>query len=79
MALPAKNPDLGFKPGDHVRAFCDGSGNYLDDTAVDFVAKGLRSGSKCSRSLDTPSSVQGRLIIQRPCYIPNQQFPGELP
>lgn len=77
MALPAKNPDLGFKPGDHVCTFCDGGGNYLGDTVVDFVAKGLRSGGKCIRSLDAPSPARGRLIIRHPCCIPNRQFPGE--
>ena len=61
MALPAQNPDLGFQPGDHICAFYNGGGNYLDDIVVDFVFKGLGAGNKCICFIDTPSSVQARI------------------
>jgi hypothetical protein len=40
VALPApRSPDLGFQPGDHVHAFYNGGGNYLDDIVVYFSAR----------------------------------------
>lgn len=61
MALPARNPDLGFQPGDHVCAFYNGGGSYLDDLVVDFVSEGLRAGNTTRRSqrMQTSGTPQG--------------------
>ena len=71
MSLPlrADSPGLGFQPGDHICAFYNGGGNFLDDIVVDFVSKGLQAGNKCICFMDTPSSVRdripGELIAER--------------
>lgn len=61
MARPAQDPDLGFKPGDHVCAFYNGGTSHLDDIVVDFVSRGLHAGNKCICFLDAPSAVQARV------------------
>jgi hypothetical protein len=53
-------PDLGYKLGDHVCAFYNGS-SLLDDIVVDYVSKGLRAGDKCVCFIDTPSAVRDRI------------------
>jgi MEDS: MEthanogen/methylotroph, DcmR Sensory domain len=62
MTIPAaRNPDLGFQPGDHVCAFYNGGGNRLDDIVVDFVSEGLRAGNKCICFIDARTPVQARI------------------
>ncbi|HEX6521840.1 MAG TPA: MEDS domain-containing protein, partial [Streptosporangiaceae bacterium] len=62
MTIPAaRNPDLGFQPGDHVCAFYNGGGNHLDDIVVDFVSEGLGAGNKCICFIDAPAPVQARI------------------
>ncbi len=55
--------DLDFQVGDHVCAFYNGGGSTLDDIAVDYVSRGLRTGNKCAcfSFADTASSVLDRI------------------
>lgn len=66
MSLPllADSPSLGFQPGDHICAFYNGGGNFLDDIVVDFVSKGLQAGNKCIGFIDTPSPVRDRIPVE---------------
>jgi hypothetical protein len=59
--LLADRPDLDFQPGDHICAFYNGGGNFLDNIVVDFVSKGLQAGNKCICFIDSPSSVRDRI------------------
>jgi hypothetical protein len=54
-------PELGFRLGDHVCAFYNGGGDFLNDIVSDFVSKGLQAGNKCICFIDTPSSVRDRI------------------
>jgi hypothetical protein len=61
-------PELGFQLGDHVCAFYNGGGNFLDDIVVDFLSRGLQAGNKCICFMDSPASVQSRIpgeFVQR--------------
>jgi hypothetical protein len=53
-------PELGFRLGDHVCAFYNGS-TSLDDIVVDYLSQGLRDGHKCFGMVDTPSTVRDRI------------------
>jgi len=62
MTAPAaRDPGLGFVPGDHVCAFYSSSRNVLDDIVVDYIAEGLQAGNKVFAMVDQPSSVHGRV------------------
>src|SRR5689334_22459745 len=62
--MSAQNPDLGFRPGDHVCAFYNGSRNVLDDIVVDYVTKGLQAGDKVFCMVDEPATVHSRVSPQ---------------
>ena len=62
MTIPAaRDPALGFVPGDHVCAFYSGSKNVLEDIVVDYITKGLEAGDKVFCMVDEPSAVHGRV------------------
>jgi hypothetical protein len=62
MTIPAaREPSLGFVPGDHVCAFYNSSRSILDDIVVDYVTKGLQEGNRVFCMVDQPSAVQGRV------------------
>jgi MEDS: MEthanogen/methylotroph, DcmR Sensory domain len=62
MAIPAaRDPALGFAPGDHVCAFYSGSRNLLDDIVVDYITRGLEAGHKVFCMVDEPSAVHGKI------------------
>lgn len=70
MTQPVSDiPELGFQLGDHVCAFYNGGGDFLNDIVVDFVSKGLQAGNKCVCFIDTPSLVRER--------IPNELVPRD--
>jgi hypothetical protein len=55
--------DLGWKVSDHVCAFYNEGGNFLDDIIVDYLTKGLQAGNKCAFFCfnDTASRVRERI------------------
>ncbi len=59
--MPVRNPDLDFKPGDHVCAFYSGGQSQRDDIVVDFISPGLLAGDKCICFIDGPESVAARV------------------
>jgi hypothetical protein len=62
------SPELGFRLGDHVCAFYNGSGS-LDDIVVDYLSRGLRDGHKCFCMVDSPSTVRDRI----PAGLPSRE------
>ena len=55
------DPDLGFRVGDHVCAFYNGSNNSLGDIVVGYLSAGLQAGHKCFGMVEDPSSVRDRI------------------